>query len=234
MKLVGERKALAASVLVFYAFLYAVVALIAPMPEWTPPYLALAGVYATAFFTIVAGYFWARWFALGVALFGTVFAGLGLVQLGPEPLVLILGGSHLFVVLALSGEAMTAPFEGQEAWRARFHMDEYAVRRLGRSVIQAATGLPFILLYALAPKQGGSLDLAAAALAIAGVAGLVRLRTWGVFAMAAAAATLTTAATLTVAGGACPSAAFSPLLGALACVAATTPFVAPLWRALRA
>ena len=33
---------------------------------------ALAAVYGLAFFALVAGYFWARWYAVGVGLFGVI------------------------------------------------------------------------------------------------------------------------------------------------------------------
>ena len=194
MKLIGERRALASSVLIFYAFLYALVAIASPLPEWMPAYLALASVYALGFFAVVAGYFWARWYAIGVSLFGAISAAVGMWQMGPEPLLLILGGSHLFIAVALSGESMQGPFEGQEQWRLRFHMDDHAVRRLGRSVMRAAFGLPYVLLYALAPKPGNALVFAARLLeacavglgvlavagpgvaGLAGVAGLRRVR----------------------------------------------------------
>lgn len=232
MKLIGERRALASSVLIFYAFLYALVALASPMPEWKPAYLALASVYGLGFFAVVAGYFWARWYGIGVSLFGAISAAVGIWQLGPEPLLLILGGSHLFTAIALSGQAMSAPFEGQEQWRARYHMDEHGVRRLGKSVMRAAFGLPYILLYALAPKPANGLMLLGAILVVAGFAGLVRLRTWSVFAFGAASVALATTGALAVIGGS----AFGlvPTVGALFAGAAVTPFLAPLVRAARA
>ena len=233
MKLVGERRALASSVLIFYAFLYTVVAFASPMPEWKPAYFALAGVYGLGFFAVVAGYFWARWYGIGLALFGAISAAVGIWQLGPEPLLLILGGSHLAAVVALSGDAMSGPFEGQEQWRARFHMDEHAVRRLGRSVMRAAFGLPYVLLYALAPKPGNALIVLGAVLAVAGVAGLVRLRTWSIFALGGAGAALAATSAVAAFGGTCCGAGFAPAAGAVIFAAAAAPFAAPLVRALR-
>ncbi|MBK7534626.1 MAG: hypothetical protein IPI49_04465 [Myxococcales bacterium] len=233
MKLIGERRALASSVLIFYAFLYALVAIASPLPEWMPAYLALASVYALGFFAVVAGYFWARWYAIGVSLFGAISAAVGMWQMGPEPLLLILGGSHLFIAVALSGESMQGPFEGQEQWRLRFHMDDHAVRRLGRSVMRAAFGLPYVLLYALAPKPGNALVFAAAMLAVAGVAGLVRLRTWSVFALGGAGVAMAVGGVMAMASGTGCSVGFAPLAGALIFTTAVTPFAAPLARALR-
>ena len=55
-------------------------------------------------------------------------------------------------MLALWGNAMAGPFEGQAQWREKFHMDDNAVQRLGRSVMRAGLSLPFVLIYAFAPK----------------------------------------------------------------------------------
>jgi hypothetical protein len=224
MTLVGERKALAASALIFFAFLHALAAFMSP-PGWTQVSLAMAGVYGLGFFAVVAGYFWARWYAIGIGLFGTLSAAVGMWQIGPEPVLLVFGGAHLLVVLALSGAAMRDPYENQPQWRARFHMDDHGVHRLGRSVVRASLGLPFVLLYALAPKQGGALVIAAALLATLGLAGMVRMRSWGVLAL----------------GGAAASAVVATCFGALTLaptalllVSATAPFAGPLARALRA
>jgi hypothetical protein len=173
---------------------------------------------------VVAGYFWARWYAIGVGLFGTLSAAIGIWQIGPEFILLVFGGSHLAAVLALTGEAMQAPFEGQPEWRARFHMDNHGVNRLGRSVVRASLGLPLVLLYALAPKPGSALVAVTAVLAAGGLAGLVRLRSWGVLAIAAAAALAGVAACL-------GSLSAVPVAAMLA--AAASPFAAPIARALR-
>ena len=34
----------------------------------------IAGCYGLAFFAVVAGYFWARWYAVGVGLYGVITA----------------------------------------------------------------------------------------------------------------------------------------------------------------
>jgi hypothetical protein len=231
MKLVGERRALAALMLAFWFINFLMNALMGGGPMVRIMY-ALAGVYGLAFFGVVAGYFWARWYAIGVSLFGVILGVVGLWQAGPDEGVLIFGGTHLLVTLGLVGTAMSQLFDGQAAWRERFHMDDNAVQRLGRSVIRAGASLPLVLAYGLMPRQGGA-ALAMVALATLGFAALVRLRTWGVLALGAAGALALTAA---------PDIAFqfhgdtftvpSFLTGALLLTAAA-PFAAPMLRVLR-
>src|SRR4051812_26636554 len=195
MKLVGERRALAAAVMAFYFLLYGVVAITQVLPDFSRAFAAIAGVYGLAFFALVAGYFWARWYAVGVGLYGVITAAVGMWQIGAEPVLLFIGGTHLAATLFLWGHAMSEPYDGQSAWREKFHMDESAVQRLGRSVIRAGVSLPFILLYALVPRQGESsmvMALVAFVLAAAGLRGLVRLKTWGVLALGAAGALVVT------------------------------------------
>jgi hypothetical protein len=236
MKLVGERRALAAAIMAFYFLLYGVMAFSQLAPEFTKAFAAISGVYGLAFFSLVAGYFWARWFCVGVGLYGVITAAVGIWQIGAEPILLFIGGTHLAATVFLWGEAMSQPYDGQAAWREKFHMDDSAVQRLGRSVIRAGVSLPFILLYAFMPKpDGGStvVSLAALVLAVAGLRGLLRLRTWGVLALGAAGA-------LTL-GIACADAASHGLLGlgpwvlrpALAgslMISAVIPFLRPILR----
>ena len=190
MKLVGERRALAAAIMAFYFLFYGLIAFAELIPEFTRAFAAIAGVYGLAFFALVAGYFWARWYAVGVGLYGVITAAVGIWQIGAEPVLLFVGGTHLAATLFLWGHAMSEPYDGQAAWREKFHMDESAVQRLGRSVIRAGVSLPFILLYAFAPKPDGtSLAYAlSAVLAVVGLRGLIQLRTWGVLALGAAGA----------------------------------------------
>src|SRR5207248_2724275 len=113
----------------------------------------------------------------------------GLWQMGPEPIVLFIGITHLFATLALWGATMAVPYDGQTAWRERFHMDDNAVQRLGRSVIRAGVSLPMVLLYAFAPKPEPA-GFLALVLVCGGLAALVRMRSWGVLAIGAAGVTL--------------------------------------------
>src|SRR5215831_9735193 len=191
MKLVGERRALAAAIMVFYFLLYALLAY-AGDPAMTKALVAIAGVYGLAFFALVAGYFWARWYSVGVGLYGVVIATVGLWQTGemPEvrPVLYFIGGTHLAATLLLWGQSMSEPYDGQSAWREKFHMDESAVQRLGRSVIRAGVSLPFILLYAFMPRTGSALAFVAFVLTAVGLRGLVQLKTWGILAIGVAGA----------------------------------------------
>lgn len=80
---------------------------------------------------------------------------------------------------------MSEQFEGQRGWRERFHMDDNAVQRLGRSVIRAGVSLPFVLLYGLMPKPEGAhlAQLLAVGFAVVGLGGIMKMRTWGMVAM---------------------------------------------------
>lgn len=224
MNLVGERKAVAASVLIFFTFLWLLQAFVGP-PIAQRMFLALAAVYGLSFFATVAGYFWARWYAVGVGIFGFVLAALATFKEGLDYPQMVLGGAHLAVILGMSGEAMAAVFEGKPEWRTRLHMDESSVNRLGSSVIRAGFGLPIILVVAFAPKQPSGFALAAAVLAAAGFSGLVRLRSWSMLALGGAAITAAAAA-------ATGSLLMIPAAGLMA--GAVAPFVKPIARALRA
>jgi hypothetical protein len=149
---------------------------------------ALAGCYGLSFFALVAGYFWARWYAVGLSAFGVIVAAVGTWQLGGlEPILMFFGGTHAAAALSLWGDSMSEPYEGQATWREKFHMDDNAVQRLGRSVMRAGISLPFVLLYGLMPRQNAGVDvvaLLAGLTAIAGFAALIKMRTWGILAMA--------------------------------------------------
>jgi hypothetical protein len=185
----GERSALAATVLAFYGFIFFLVAL-NPPPQWGACFTALAVAYGIGFFAITAGYFWARWYAIGLGMSGLISAAVSMWQMGPEPVLLVYGGTHGFISLALWGEAVAARYDGQTAWRQRFHLDENATHRLGKAIIRAGISLPYILMYALAPKQPAFVDatIVAALLAVGGTWALVKTRTWGILALAGSAA----------------------------------------------
>ena len=213
-KLTGERRAIAAAALAFYAFLYVIFGLLVP-PEWSRAFTAMGAVYGLGFFAIVAGYFWARWFAVGVALSGIISTAVSIWQMGPEPVLLFVGGTHALIALALVGKNMSALFDGRDTWRTRFHMDEHAANRLGNAVIRLGVSLPFVLLYALAPKDGAGstvLGLAALALTGLGLAGLVRMKTWGVLALTGGTAALgvSVISGMKSCGQTCPAMAASP------------------------
>ncbi|MBP6633894.1 MAG: hypothetical protein KA297_31030 [Kofleriaceae bacterium] len=186
-RFVGERRALSAAVLAFFAFLYLLVAFSAG-PPLGRMFGAIAAVYGVAFFGLVAGYFWARWFALGVAIFGVIQGGVAVWQLGADVLPLFLLGTHAAAAGALWGSSIGELFDGRTGWRERWSMDEAAANRLGNAVTRAGVSLPFVLIYALAPKAGAA-ALAAGALAVAGTWGLARLRGWSVLALLGASVT---------------------------------------------
>lgn len=237
MKLVGERRAIAAAVLAFYAFVYLLL-LFNPPEGWGRAFAAMSGVYAIGFFGVVAGYFWARWYAIGLGLSGVITTAVSLWQMGPEPIFLFWGGTHGAIALALWGEGMSRTFDGRDEWRARFHMDEAATHRLGRAVIRIGISLPYILLYALAPRGAQGLDetlLAVGALGLAGAGtwALFRLRTWGLVALTGATGLLAVAAATT--GGTVPMGGQLAIdlgmcvtLGAVALGAALVPFARPV------
>lgn len=186
MKLVGERRAIAAICFAIYFFLYLLLGFADLMPGMAPALFALAGVYGLAVFSLVAGYFWARWYSVGVGLYGIITAAVGMWQLGPEPILVFIGGTHALATVALWGAAMSEGYDGQTAWREKLHMDESSVQRLGRSVIRAGVSLPMVLLYALAPKPDTAttiLSFAALALVGFGFRAMVKFRTWGVIAV---------------------------------------------------
>jgi hypothetical protein len=233
MKLVGERRALAAAIMAFYFLFYGVIAYSQVIPEFTKAFVAIAGVYGLAFFALVAGYFWARWYAVGVGLYGVITAAVGMWQIGAEPVLLFVGCTHLAATVFLWGQTMSEPYDGQTAWRERFHMDESAVQRLGRSVIRAGVTLPFILLYALLPRPDAAsmiVALTALFLAAAGLRGLVQLKTWGVLALGAAGALVLTMVGADVIAHGLDALAIRPTIAGVMAIAAAAPFFAPIAR----
>ncbi|HSD89351.1 MAG TPA: hypothetical protein VLB44_17600 [Kofleriaceae bacterium] len=235
MKLVGERRALSAVIFAFYALIYSMIAFSGMVPDFNKAFFALASVYGLAFFSLVAGYFWARWYSVGVGLYGVITSAVGMWQIGAEPILLFVGGTHLAATLMLWGEAMSSSYDGQTAWREKLHMDEGAVQRLGRSVIRAGVSLPFVLLYALAPKPGGAelaVSLGALVLAGLGLRALIRMRTWGVVAMGAAGALMLSLSVGELAGHAGVF-ALRPALAGVMLVMAATPWALPALRFLR-
>jgi len=228
MKLVGERRAVAAIVFTFFGIVYTLQAWQQVSPPMTPAFYALAGVYWLAAFSVIAGYFWGRWYALGVGLFGVILFALGLWKMGADNIILFTGGLHVAAVLSLWGDGMAAAFDGKTAWREKLHMDDNAVQRLGRSVIRAGVSLPIVLIYALAPKEPASMivGLVAVALAGLGLRGLVQMRTWGILALAVSGAAITTL-------GVEHTSLYGTLGGALLLFSAV-PFARPMLRLIRA
>lgn len=241
-RLTGERRAIAAALLAFYAFIYMLVAL-APPPGWAMAFSAMALVYGAGFFGLVAGYFWARWYAIGLGMSGLITAVFSIVQIGMEPVLLFYGVTHGGVSLFLWGGGMSLAFDGRKEWRERFHLDESSTHKLGKSVIRLGISLPYIVLYALAPKDGAGEALFAAlagGLVLTGIVAFFRMRTWGVAALVGGAAALS-ASLLTSAFGIAPfgngyavNLTAAGAAGVLLVVAAIAPFARPITRYLRA
>jgi hypothetical protein len=188
MEFEGPRVAVALLPLVFFGFLYVLAGLMGD-DSFRPLSFGMAGCYLGAFVALAAGWFWARWFASGIGWSGAVMGLFGLV-LQPDlwELHAIIAGLHALVVVMLMGKKMAAKFDMQPKWRERFGMDEFGVVRLGRAVTRASAALPGLVFMALKPDgTESSLVLVGATLGIVGLAGLLRLRTWGVLALGSAA-----------------------------------------------
>lgn len=181
--MVGIRRALALLILSLYFWQFLLTAFLGP-DELYACFIGLAVCYGVAFVGVAAEWFWARWFAMGVGNFGSLFL-LTMLQIGFEPQIAILGFSHLAVVLLLAGEGMAARYERSEAAAERWNFQEESLIQIRRAVKSAGMSLPLLILYTLAPRSG-SLGLVALGLGVAGFAAMVRGRTWGLFALGGA------------------------------------------------
>jgi hypothetical protein len=241
-----ERAAVALLSLSFFGILYFLVALNAP-PGWAPVFAGLMICYLTAFLALAAQWFWARWFASGLGWSGFMLGVMSLVMIGWHPSLAIYTVLHGIIVVALLGGKMSSRYELQATWRERYAMDEYGVARLGKAVTRGAASLPTLIMWALAPREGDQMLLLgglALALAIGGLSGLVRLRTWGLLALSGAAAALMAVAalssdlTLSVTDVDLPTAGLwalqgSPAIGVAWVSLAVLPFALPVLRYLR-
>jgi hypothetical protein len=186
------RRSVAALSLSFFVTLYLMLSFNAP-PGWGPAFVALSVCYVVAFIGVAAEWFWGRWFASGLGWSGLMVAGLSLVLIGWAPPLVIYGALHGLIVLLLAGKRVTALYEMQEGWRQKLGMDEHGVARLRKTVTRAAASLPSLILWAFGPKDPGqgmvhAIFLAAVSgLGLVGLAGLIRLRTWGAVAALASA-----------------------------------------------
>ena len=194
------RRALAALALSVFVTLYFLVSLNAP-DGFARVFLALSLCYGVAFVGVAAEWFWGRWFATGLAWSGIMLAVAVLVMMGWMPQMAIFGGIHLIVALALAGKKMADRYDGQEAWRTKYKMDDFGVARLQKTITRAAASLPSLIIWALAPKEEGMAfaigGFAALALAAFGLRGLVKMRSWGVVSLAGAAAVAAAFSTMT-------------------------------------
>jgi hypothetical protein len=231
MRFIGERRAVAAAVLSFFMLQLLLSGLLDDGP-FRPVLLGLGVAYLVAFAGVVAGWFWARWYTLGLAFSGIVLAVMTGWQNGLIGFVYVLGGTHLAVGLALVGPDAASFYDGRRDWRDKWKMDENAVNRLGKAVTRAGASLPYLIVAGLAPKQGMGLALAALILGAAGLSAVIRMRTWGLLALAGAAG-VAIAATADAVPMAYVPWGPAPWLAAALLTTAVFPFAAPICRSLR-
>lgn len=185
--LVGERKALALLCLGFYTTLFFMIGLSArtELPEWVAVFTAMTVMYGMAFFAVAAEWFWGRWFATGLGYWGVTMTIMAWVTTRQLPTAMVVFGSmHALVSLCLGGEKMAAIFDAKPAWRERWKLDEQGVIRVRKSVTRAASSLPALIMFALAPREGQMvLGVTAFALALIGLGGVLARQTYGVFAL---------------------------------------------------
>ena len=181
--MVGVRRAIALLFLGFYVTQFAMTAWLGPQ-EVFACYLALALCYGLSFVALAAEWFWARWFAIGIGNFGSLML-LVLFKVGMEPVIAFFGFTHLAIAVFLMGEGMAARYEHSEHTAERWHFQEESLTLMRRAVKSAGSTLPFLILYALAPRPD-SIQLVALGLGAVGVWGLIRARTWSLFALGGA------------------------------------------------
>jgi hypothetical protein len=241
-----ERAAVALLSLSFFGILYFLVSLNAP-DGWGPVFAGLMICYLTGCLALASQWFWARWFASGLGWSGFMLGMMALVMIGWQPSLVIYTVLHAVIILALMGQKMAARYEMQPAWRERYSMDEYGVARLGKAVTRGAASLPTLIMWALAPREGDQMLLlgsVALLLAVAGLSGLLRMRAWGLLALAGAGASLFAVAalgsnlSLSVADVDLPTAGLwalqgSPTVGVVWVSLALLPFALPVLRYLR-
>jgi hypothetical protein len=248
---VGERKALALMCLGFYATLFFLIGLSArtELPEWVPVFVGMMLVYLTGFFAVAAEWFWGRWFATGIGYWGVTMTGMALVAArGLPPAMVVFGTMHALITVCLAGEKMAVAFDAKPGWRERWKLDEQGVVRVRRSVTRAASSLPALIMFALAPRESAGLGVTLFAIAALGLGGVLARRTWGVLALGAGGLLGIGAAlglccqqslgaeAMGLFGGLAPIVATPALLvgfAGAALLAAALPFAAPMARFLR-
>ncbi len=193
--LAGERKALALLCLAFYTAFFGLLSLLlwnAPpdQPEvraWWGCFAAFAACYGLGFFALGAGWFWARWFAIGLGYSGVTVAFWSIVtQRAIDPVIAFYGATHGVILLFLQGKQLIAEFDAKPGYRKILGLDEPGVQRVRATVTRAAATLPTLILIALAPREGAE-GLLAAALGVVGIWGLLRARTFGALSLLLAA-----------------------------------------------
>lgn len=194
------KRSLALLPLAAFVMLYGVLAFLLD-PSWRAAFVGLALCYFIAFLALGSDWFWARWYAVGLAWSGFLVGVYGMVSIGVVAPLVIYASLHGLVVLLLRGKKIAAIYEGQQDWRERYGLDEHGANRVGKAVTRTSGSLPTLVIWALAPKQPESLSIfgpsaalvgqmavaAALTLAVLGLVSLIRNRTVGVFYLLAAA-----------------------------------------------
>lgn len=181
--MVGIRRAISLLLLSLFFWNFVLTAFLGPDDVFAC-FAGLSIVYGLAFVGVAAEWFWARWFAIGLGNFGSLTL-LSLLQAGMEETILVFGVSHLIISLFLGGEGMAARYEHSEATAERWNFQEESLVLMRRAIKSAGMSLPLLILYTLAPAPE-ALHLTALGAGALGVVGLLRGRTWGLLAMAAA------------------------------------------------
>ncbi len=181
--MVGIRRAISLLLLSLFFWNFVLTAFLGPDDVFAC-FAGLSIVYGLAFVGVAAEWFWARWFAIGLGNFGSLTL-LSLLQAGMEETILVFGVSHLIISVFLGGEGMAARYEHSEATAERWNFQEESLILMRRAIKSAGMSLPLLILYTLAPAPE-ALHLTALAAGALGVVGLLRGRTWGLLAMAAA------------------------------------------------
>ncbi|MEM7152914.1 MAG: hypothetical protein AAF799_08725 [Myxococcota bacterium] len=183
--MVGIRRAIALLFLSFYVTYFGLTA--ALNPDFFACFFGLTMVYGIAFVGLSAEWFWARWFAIGVGNFGSLILLVLFQAETVDPIIVFVGGTHLAIWLMLLGEGMAAKYEYSEATAERWNLQEESLILMRRAIKSAGTTLPFLILWALGPREEAP-EMLALGLGVAGLIGLLRGRTWGVFALGGAGA----------------------------------------------
>jgi hypothetical protein len=240
------RRAVAAltlSLLLSFHLVLALVLFANGQPALVPALIALSVCYGVAFMGVAAEWFWGRWFAEGLGWSGVMIAVASLVMIGGwQPFLGIFGAVHGLVVLMLAGKKMAERFDLQPAWRERYGMDEFGVARLRKTVTRASASLPSVIFWALGPKESGQgmalTAIAAVSLTVVGLGGVVRLRTWGLVALAGALVMVLAGGELVgprlaLSSGLPAALGLGPTLAAGFLLVAIAPFAGPVARFLR-
>lgn len=241
-QLLGERRALALLMIGFYTTIF-VLGGLALGGDWLTFFLAMAAVYGLGFFALAAEWFWARWYAMGIGMSGVSMALIGLANLGWNEVLAIWGGMHLLIYLPLLGEKMAGRYENKPGWRERYALDDYGVARVKRAVSGAATALPTMVMFTLAPRQDqGLIALGVLAVISLGMVGLLRLKVWGVTLLGLGGLGLALLATLGTAGAGTVFVGeittnmvlhWTSVITAVALIVSISPFVVPAYKYLR-